>query len=145
MYTTVQLYSNASGQNKLLFGFPTFITSSDHSRNDYKVGFCPNSILCLFHSEIINYGRRNTYLLILKTLNSFESGNIIKHINPGAVILLHAKGRKHVNKVLRWLNTLNLSSTAMPDASFFSAASNRFNSNLPPRDPAAASPSWRLL
>ena len=145
MYTTVQLYSNASGQNKLIFGFPTFRISSDHSTSNSKVGFAPNNILGLFHSERSTYGTHNRYLLILKTLNSFEPGNIIKYVYPGADILLHAKGRKHVNKVLRWLNTLNLSSTSMPGASFFTAASNRFKANLPPRDPVATSPLWRLL
>ena len=145
MYTTVQLYSNAAGQNKLIFGFPSFKISSDHSTSNYKVGFVPNSVFCLFYSEISNYGTLKTDLTILKTLNSFEPGNIIKYVNPGAEILLQAKGRKHVNKVLRWLSTLNLSSTSMPDSSFFTAASNRFKANLPPRDPAAASPLWRLL
>jgi hypothetical protein len=145
MYTTVQLFSNASGKNRLIFGVPAFIIHGAQSTNNYKVGFNPNSILCLFHSELSNYGTHNLYLLILNTLNSFESGNIIKFVNPGAEILLQAKGRKHVNKVLYWLNTLNISNTSIPEASFFKAASNRFKTNLPPRDPEKISPLWRLL
>jgi hypothetical protein len=145
MYTTVYFYKNNIGLNKLIFGNPSFKIYLDNNKNNYQCGFTPESIFCVLHCTYLKYRTRYVLLYILRSLSFYEAGSVIKNVKPGADILLQARGIKHVNKVLRWLNTLNLSNASMPDAAFFIAASNRFATNLPPRDPAVTSPLRRLL
>ena len=135
--TTVYFHSNTSGQNKLIFGNPAFTTLQSNELN-FTAGFNPDSIFCMFSAEYGKFGTRTFNLFILRSLNEFEYGSIINFVKPGAEILLHASGQKHVNQVLRWLNELNLDneklSTLRP--SFFISASNRFATNIEPRKPA---------
>lgn len=145
MYTTVYFYKNNIGLNKLIFGNPSFKIYLDNNKNNYHCSFAAKSIFCVLHCDFFKYRTRYVVLYILRSLSFYEAGSVIKNVKPGADILLQARGIKHVNKVLRWLNTLNLANASMPDASFFIAASNRFAANLPPRDPSVTSPLRRLL
>jgi len=128
--TTVYFHSNTSGQNKLLFGNPAFTTLQSNELN-FVVGFNPDSIFCMFSVEYGKFGTRKFNLFILRSLNEFEHGSIINFVKPGAEILLHASGKKHVNRVLRWLNELHLDNETISSKqpAFFQAASNRFTTN----------------
>ena len=132
--TTVHFYSNTSGQNKLIFGNPAFTTLQSNELN-FVAGFNPDSIFCMFCVEYGKFETRKFNLFILRSLNEFEYGSIINFVKPGAEILLHASGKKHVNLVLRWLTELHIDNGTISSKrpSFFQAASNRFTANIKPR------------
>jgi len=132
--TTVQFYSNTSGQNKLIFGIPQFeILNSD--KYNYLAGFIPNSIFCVLNTKHNTFGTRRYRLLILKALNDYEEGRVINFIKPGAEVLLEETGKKHVDIVLKWLDDHHMDNAQLASLppEHYQGAGNRFTVGMKPR------------
>ncbi|PKN89384.1 MAG: hypothetical protein CVU51_00600 [Deltaproteobacteria bacterium HGW-Deltaproteobacteria-1] len=132
--TTVQLFSNNSGQNKLVFGMPDFevITPGE---NNTLAGFKPDSVFCILSKTYSTYGTRRFKILILRALNEYEKGRVIDFIKPGAEILIQEKGRKHVDCVLTWLRKHKKNNTELSSLTpaYYRSSGNRFRANMEPR------------
>ncbi|HOI79577.1 MAG TPA: DUF2840 domain-containing protein [Petrimonas sp.] len=105
---TKLLFEEKRRNVKLLFGVP--VASEDlrfsegYSRKN--VYFKPDSLFALELWIANDHGTVIWMVYVLRAVWPGETANRVPQVEPGAQILLHARGKGRVRKVLLWLNHL---------------------------------------
>lgn len=131
------LYVEKRKTVKLLFGDP--VDSEDHGftsgSSKRTVYFKPGSIFGLELWAANDYGTAFWMVYILRAVWPGEQANRLPQVEPGAEILLSARGKGRVSKVLDWLARLDQEGTALSKVSpgYFQAAHYSLKNGLEPR------------
>lgn len=124
---------------KLLFGTPTASEDLGFSEKTSRkfVYFKPDSLFALELWSANDYGTVVWLIYILRAVWPGETANKVPRVEPGAEILLHARGKGRVRKVLHWLGRLQNEVQDLSELSpeYFQAAHYSLKNGMEPRPP----------
>lgn len=107
--TLVVLNREKSKRESLHFGKPvsesTQVFGPEKSVKEFL--FAPGSVFCVEQWKSNKYGTEKWELYILRAVWPGEAGNVVKGVDPGAEILLQARGKAAVVKIKKWLKDLS--------------------------------------
>lgn len=122
---------------RLLFGNPVEALDFDHSHGPQarKVFMRPGSLFGLYLWEANHYGTTRMDVYILRALWPGEAGGAVQCVKPGAEILLHARGKRNVKDIVRWLELLKEHEGLLEEipAERYLVAGQRFRTRFRPR------------
>lgn len=133
------LFENKRSNVKLLFGNPAISKDLRFSEGSSRknVYFKPGSLFALELWSANDYGAVIWMVYVLRAVWPGEPANRVPQVQPGAEILLHARGKERVRKVLHWLRRLHDETedlSALPPE-YFHAAHYSLKNRLEPRPP----------
>jgi hypothetical protein len=133
------LFEKKQSNVKLLFGVPAISEDLRFSEGSSRknVYFKPGSLFALELWSANDYGTQIWMVYVLRAVWPGEAANRVPQVKPGAEILLNARGKERVRKVLRWLNQLNneIEDLSKLPPEFFQSAHYSLKNGLEPRSP----------
>lgn len=138
--TKVKLLFEEKRRNvKLLFGVPAaaedlrFLEGSSRK----NVYFRPDSLFALELWSANDYGTVIWMVYVLRAVWPGEAANKVPQIEPGAEILLHARGKGRAGKVLDWMKHLQKETEDLSELppGYFQMAHYSLKNGLEPRAP----------
>jgi len=124
---------------KLVFGDPDASENIHYAeqKSSRDIFFKPNKIFALELWTANEYGTREWRTYVLRSVWPGEKANRIPCVTPGAEILLYARGKGRVRKVLTWLRQLQKTKTdfqSLP-TDYYRQAHFYIKNNLEPDHP----------
>jgi len=136
---TKLLFEEKRRNVKLLFGVPAASEDLRFSEGSSRknVYFKPDSLFALELWSANDHGTVIWKVYVLRAVWPGETANRVPQVEPGAEILLHARGRGRVRKVLHWLNHLHdeIEDLSGLSPEYFQSAHYSLKNGLEPRSP----------
>lgn len=136
---TKLLFEEKRRNVKLLFGVPSVVEDLRFSEwsSSKNVYFKPDSLFALELWSANDYGTVIWMVYVVRAVWPGEAANRVPQVEPGAEILLYARGKGRVRKVLHWLNHLHdeIEDLSGLSPEYFQAAHYSLKNGLEPRSP----------